>query len=172
MRVAISGTPGTGKTTLSQLVAEKLDWHYCDLNSYLTQLTDTLPYDWDRSSVIVPTHTLQAVADQLPAHSIIIDGHLSHQIPALDLVCVLRTAPSELHKRLLQKGWSSQKIQENVNAEEVDVILIEACEMNNSVCEINTTDTGSDAVSNTIRDIIAKPSQRSRYPPGTIDWLA
>ena len=56
---------------------------------------------------------------------VMFEGHLSHLL-RVDLAVVLRCSPKVLKERLEAKGWRESKIMENVEAEAVDVILVEA----------------------------------------------
>jgi len=80
---------------------------------------------------------VSAVNSSLP-ESFWIEGHLSHRVD-LDYCIVLRTRPEVLEKRLKKRGYSEEKIRENVEAEAMDVILSEAYQRT-KVYEIDTTE--------------------------------
>jgi adenylate kinase len=46
----------------------------------------------------------------------LIDGHLAHHVP-VDALVIVRCHPDELRKRLMQRGYSAQKVQANVEVE-------------------------------------------------------
>ena len=46
----------------------------------------------------------------------LIDGHLAHHVP-VDALVVVRCHPNELRKRLIQRGYSAEKVQANVEVE-------------------------------------------------------
>jgi adenylate kinase len=98
---------------------------------------------------------------------IFLDGHLSHLLPS-DIVIVLRCEPNKLRERLRKKRYSKEKIEENVEAEILDVILIEAVELHKKVFEIDTTNLNADEICNDIVSIIR--GHTKRYNVGRIDW--
>ncbi len=68
---------------------------------------------------------------------IILESHLAHYIA--DIMIILRVYPPELKMRLKTRGYSEEKIRENIEAEALDVILVEAFEWCKKVFEIDTT---------------------------------
>ncbi len=99
--------------------------------------------------------------------NLIFEGHLSHYLDA-DLVIVLRTNPKILKRRLESKGYSREKVRENIEAEALDVILIESLDIHREkVRELNTTDLSTLEVVDKIKDIIMG---KGGYDPGKIDW--
>ena len=90
-----------------------------------------------------------------------------------DRVIVLRCHPDELRKRLAFKGWSEEKVQENVYAEILDVILIETLDVHpeEHIFEIDTTGKSVVIVASIISEIMNndfKPMKK--YNIGNIDW--
>jgi adenylate kinase len=88
-----------------------------------------------------------------------------------------------LAERLKQKGFPPQKIHENVEAETLDVILIEAVELCETVYELDTSGKSVEEVAALVREIIdaeteieeekgsiKKKALRARYKPGSVDW--
>lgn len=71
---------------------------------------------------------------------LILDSHISHLLN-VDFAIVLRCSPEELEKRLKKKRWSKEKIRENIEAEMIDLIAVEAEEKlgKERVYEIDTT---------------------------------
>jgi adenylate kinase len=75
-----------------------------------------------------------------------------------------------LAKRLTKRRWSKAKVRENLEAEAVDVILIEAMDSCNEVFEIDTTKMTPLQVSKAVAEIIRGES--GKYRPGNVDWSA
>ena len=135
--IAITGTPGTGKTSvlwyLSLFFKNVIDINRIALRHFV------LEYDQERGSYVIDVDELSKyISDKLPKDSILV-GHLSHLLGICEKVIVLRTHPTELKKRLKRKGWSKKKIHENLEAEAMAVITYEALEFTKDVFEIDTT---------------------------------
>lgn len=54
----VTGTPGTGKTTLSVKLAKKLDFHYIDVNKIVRKHKLSERYDWKRKTKVVDVRKL------------------------------------------------------------------------------------------------------------------
>lgn len=171
MLIAITGTPGTGKSTVAPEVADLLDYDLLDLNDFIHDNNLDEAYDEERESSIVDTDQLNdALKDEL-ADDTVIDGHLAHNLDQVDLVVVLRTEPQELRHRLENKDWDQDKIDENVEAEQLDVILQEAANQHpESTVEVETTDRDPETVAEEIQYLAQHPEERAMYTPGGTDW--
>jgi len=84
---------------------------------------------------------------------IIIESHYAHDMPC-DVVIVLRTEPSALRKRMVEKGFHTEKIAENMEAEMMEIIKDEATEAHENVYEIDTTRKTPEAAAGEIEKII------------------
>jgi len=153
MKVGITGTPGTGKTTVSEgLNREVIDLKEFALKQELGEQQELFNIDMEK------------VRDFLP-EDYWIEGHLTHKLN-LDYCIVLRTRPEELEKRLEARGYSQRKIRENVEAEAMDLILSEACQKDFKVYEIDTTAKSPQQVVNEVIEAVNKKKERS----GIVDW--
>ena len=148
MRVIIvTGTPGTGKTTLAKRLAKKLDFHYLDVNDVIKKYDITEGYDKKRDTNIIDTKKLNlALIKEINNHKktengIIIDSHLSHYLPKrhVDVCIVAKCDLKELDNRLRNKKYSKSKIRENLDAEIFDICLSEAKEKGHKVLVVDTT---------------------------------
>lgn len=158
LRVAITGTPGTGKT--SAVAALDTPLEVIDLNAAIVQQGLTSGHDVDRDTAIADLDAIQHwLADR---DDIIIDSHLAHYLD-VDLVIVLRCEPDELRRRLLERGESTAKADENAASERLDLILVAAVERHDPaiIHEIDTTTLSPDAVASHIARIITES-----YRPG------
>ena len=108
-----------------------------------------------------------AIAEDEGLKDAILVGHLSHHL-TVDLIVVLRCRPSVLATRLGERGYSEDKVNENVEAEALDVILIEAVETGKQVLEVDTTNKGVPEVVVAMEEILA--GEREKYAIGHIDW--
>ncbi len=106
--IACTGSPGTGKTTLCSSLPMVLS---------MAQIADQEGYLGDVQSDGAAEIDIAALIESWqPPKSAIIDGHLSHLLP-VDAIIVLRCHPEVLRKRLEKRGYSSEKIQANVEME-------------------------------------------------------
>ncbi|MCD6367577.1 MAG: adenylate kinase family protein [Candidatus Aenigmarchaeota archaeon] len=163
MKIAISGTPGTGKTEVSKELSKILNYTYIDLNELIEKGGLVEGFDSKRKSKIVDTKKLEKL--EIPDNSVI-DGHLSHFIP-VDLVIILRTRPNILKKRLENKGWNSSKVQENVDAEILGICSSEAEDNGQKFVEIDTTDKNPREIAELIKEMI----ESNKFDTEEIDWL-
>jgi len=99
---------------------------------------------------------------------VVVEGHLSHHLA--DTAVVLRCNPLVLKERLFSRGWSEEKVMENVEAELIDEILVESLETCKEVYEINVTDMSVDEVVEVIQSILSGTCKN--YRPGNVDWIS
>ena len=146
--IAITGTPGTGKSTIAKKLSFLL--HYAYLNGNLLVKTSGLSkkYDKKRNTAIVdPSLFTRAVlkvrekAAKKGSKGLIVDSHLSHFLPSKSVnVCVVLTCSlGMLQRRMAKKGFKKAKIRENLDAEIFDTILTEAAENGHKIVKFDTT---------------------------------
>ena len=163
MRFAVTGTPGVGKTSSCALVKGLPVVH---VNELVDRLDLASGYDRKRKTKEVDISKLARAVAKMNGN-FILEGHFSHLL-RVDVAIVLRCSPKILERRLRKKGWDESKVRENVEAEAVDVILIEALENVPEVCEIDTTKRTPSQVAKGIEKIIA--GERQKYRVGNVDW--
>lgn len=165
MRVAVTGTPGTGKTTATALVEADLEVvHVNDLVRDEELYTEV---DEARDSLVAD---LDAVRDRLADRDgVIVESHLAHHLDA-DRVVVLRCHPTDLVDRLTARGEPERKAEENAEAESLDVVLSEAVDRHglDSIYEIDTTDRSPEAVAAEIGRVVAGERDPSA---GDVDFM-
>jgi adenylate kinase len=161
-RVAVTGTPGTGKTTATTL----LDDPVIHLNDLIREAGLWTERDADRDSLVAD---LDAVREAVGDWSGVAESHLAHHLDA-DRVVVLRCRPDVLEARLRDRGASEAKAAENAESEALDVILSEAVDRHGAdrVFEIDTTDRTPAAVAADIEAVIAGNREPSA---GDVDFL-
>ncbi|WP_227373681.1 adenylate kinase family protein [Haladaptatus halobius] len=166
MKVAVTGTPGTGKTTATELVDS--DLAVVHLNDVIREEGLNEGTDEERDSLLAD---FDAIREWLAERGddLLLDSHLAHHFDA-DRVVVLRCHPERLRERLVERGESESKAEENAESEALDVILSEAVAEHgvDSVYEIDTTDRTPEAVAGDIEAVI----RGERAPSaGTVDYL-
>lgn len=174
MILAITGTPGTGKTSVCK--ALRLD--FVDLNKLIEDKNYYTGIDTERGSIIADLDKLNEYLRHTERTFLLIESHLAHLLSP-DVAIVLRTNPALLTERLTQRGFPARKIKENVEAETLDVILTEAVDLCKVVYEVDTSEKSIEEVASIVREIIdaeievesgKKKTLRDRYKPGTVNW--
>lgn len=177
MIIAITGTPGTGKTG----VCNACGLACMDLNSVIAEQGFYTGVDAERGCLIADLLRLKEyVRTKEKEHKrLVIEGHLAHFLNP-EVAIVLRANPIVLAERLKRKGFPPQKIKENVEAETLDIILAEAVERCKIVYEVDTSEKSVEEVASLVRAIIdaeiegekesEQKSLREKYKPGSVDW--
>ncbi len=163
-RVAVTGTPGAGKSTATATLADEYD---------VTHLNDRIADDeslWTERDEERDTRVadLAAIAEWLGDWSGVIDSHLAHRFDA-GRVVVLRCHPDEIERRLRDRGESDATVRENAESEALDVILSEAVARHGreNVYEIDATNRDPETVAAEIRAVIEGDREPSA---GTVDF--
>ena len=74
-----------------------------------------------------------------------------------------------LRKRLNKREWSNSKVQENLEAEALDICTFEAVEMyGERVNELDTSDIGVEEVADLIIEVL---NGKKYFPPGNLNFL-
>jgi adenylate kinase len=164
MMCGITGTPGTGKSTVADELARRgyRVVHITDIVGLYVQGKDP-----ERDTQIIDTDKM---ADEFIPFDGFVEGHFAHLLPC-DRIVVLRLRPDELAARLTARGYSKEKIGENRDAEALDVCLIETVEQYepDEIFELDTTGMGPAACA----DIIGQ-FYEGKIPAsfGSLDWSA
>jgi len=166
VQIAITGTPGTGKSSAAAILARR-GYVVVDLDE-VARRNFIVGRDEVRGSDEVDVEALRESL-AVPAKVAFLKGHYSHQMD-VNLAVVLRCRPSVLRKRLAARGWPVEKVRENVEAEAIDVILQEAVGRLPFVFEIDTTEATPDETVATILAILQ--GKTHGHEPGTVDWTS
>jgi adenylate kinase len=173
MIIALTGTPGTGKTSVANELHKIMGCHLISLTELLEDGKISAVYDKKRSTWVVNGRNLRkAVSKEIvKGKTNLVDGHLSYMIKS-DYVVVLRCRPDILKKRMEKKKWLKAKISENIHAEIIDVVTIETLLLNrkNRIIEIDTSKKTPKALAKMIDNILNNHRLQNRYRPGHIDW--
>ena len=140
MIVAISGTPGTGKTTAGRRLSGITGWDLVELNSLAEGRGLFTGFDKERYCRIVDMGALRKEVRDLgrSGRNLIIESHYAHDMDS-DLLFVLRANPRSIRRRARAKKWKKAKTEENVQAEIMEVCRQEAVELGKRPVEIDTT---------------------------------
>jgi len=172
----ITGTPGIGKTAVSEQLAAKLDALHIDLADLVKRERLTIGYDKRRQTLVADELKLKRRVQQIVEQhegDVIIDGHYA---PAIILktwvtkVFVLRCHPWQLRQQMEERGFKDNKLWENLAVEILDICLYDAIKAcgEERVCEVNVTGKNSEEVAN---DVLAILKGTKPCVIKTIDWL-
>lgn len=172
MRLAITGVPGTGKTTLAAGLAGSTIRvvHLGDFAREHGLLGETDPA---RGSHVVDMDDL---ADRLNAalagetRRVVLEGHFAHEMD-VDGIVLLRCDPAVLLERLRQRGWSDAKVRENVEAEALDILAHEVIETGVSALELDVSRLSVEVAVARLRALVdAMPQGFKGDAVGTTAW--
>lgn len=117
---ALTGTPGTGKTSLKKHLNKKI----ISLSEYYEQASEGKT---DNGEWIVDIEKLDNILEDSDCN--FFEGNFSHKLDKIDKVIVLRCDPQILEKRLESRNYSKNKVRENLEAEAIGLIYSEAIEI-------------------------------------------
>jgi adenylate kinase len=170
VKVVVTGTPGTGKTSATDALADdregELEFEVVHLNEAIRDEDLFEDVDEERDSVIADLDAIREwIGDR---EDCVIESHLAHHLDA-DRVVVLRCRPDVLRERLQGRGESEASIDENAESEALDVILAEAVDRHgmDAVYEVDTTDRSPAGVATEIDAVIRGEREPSA---GTVDF--
>lgn len=142
--IIVTGTPGTGKTIVAKKIAKEKGYSYIDVNKIISEKKISSGYDRKRECKIIDVEKLNKALVQIIKKSkkgLVIDSHLSHYLPKkyVDLCIVTKCSLKELKKRLKKRNYSKSKLEENLEAEIMEVCLNEAKEKGHKVEVFDTS---------------------------------
>ncbi len=175
LRLVITGNPGVGKHTSAKIIAERMDAEIIDINNVAID-NNAIGKKTDRGFDVDVKRLVRLLEKQLKAKGeLVIVGHLAPYVlkPAgLSLVAVLRRSPYELEKTLKKRGYSVDKVKENVASEILGTSLYDSLKTfgKRKVAEFDTTNKTPQATADEIlASLQKKPKPRSKLL--SIDWL-
>lgn len=163
LTIALTGTPGTGKTEVSKKLEEE-GYRVLHLTEFIKEQQIPSERDEERNCDVVDMDALEEAIFEYQQQEhrnynysffrngltfndfhtssaylpvLLIESHMAHYL--CDLAIVLRTHPSMLKIRLDERGYPEKKVTENVLAESIDVVLCDCYDYCRRVYEIDTT---------------------------------
>jgi adenylate kinase len=166
--LGITGTPGTGKKTIAPLVASRLGFSTLDLNALAIHGERSNPGE----AIEVEIAPLRRRIQKLEFESKVVYGHLLPDVMKkgeLPFVVVLRCNPMVLKKRLSRRGYSHEKLRENLEAELIGVSLADCLKKfgQERLLEYDTSHSKPERVAKQMLSDVLGPRRQKK---GWIDW--
>lgn len=126
MRILVAGSPGTGKTTMSERLAEELGCDHVDVSALIrasktydryNDELDTYEFDARKARRMLKKHLQDKCDFIVDTHSVDVARGIK-----FDRIFVLRTTSDVLYQRLLTRGYPPKKIRENIECEIFGVV--------------------------------------------------
>ena len=138
----MTGSAGVGKSTYAKKLARAKGLLYFDVGNFIKKYKIFDSYDKKLKTYLVDVDVLVKVLSETVKgiseegwKGIVLDGHLSHYLSCklVDYVIVVRCDVRTLRKRLVKRGYSKKKVEENVEAEIMETCLIEARDLKHKI---------------------------------------
>jgi adenylate kinase len=133
--IIVTGTPGTGKTTISTWLSKKLKIPRLDLHDYYKQISTK--YDRSCKCYDIDIKKFEKlIKEKLKESNLILDSHISHLLPKKIVnLCIVVTCSNlkKLESRLKERNYFKNKVRENLDSEIFQVCLNEAKEKHNII---------------------------------------
>lgn len=173
--ILISGTPGTGKSTVAQLLTKKYAALCVNLTDTALENGFIIEEDSERQTNVADLEKLIPFIENLIKKckgNMIIEGHYVDVISdeLISILIILRTDPQILESRLEEKGFWPSKIRENIQSEILGTCTSFALETHdrNKIYEVNTSTAPLDEIVEKIQYFI---ENRPESNLGEINWL-
>ncbi len=171
--IAVSGTPGVGKSVFSRTLAKKLRAKLIDIHELISR-EKIYTLDPDATKVVSIAKLQKCFRNEiLGFHGpVVAEGLLAHFLPkqVISNIIVLRINPKVLERRLRSRNYTKRKIRENVEAEALDLILWEAV-VRHSEDKVYEIDITKMRAAEAVRSFLRALDGKITLKPGNIDWL-
>ena len=165
-KYALTGTPGTGKTSVSKLLNEKV----ISLSNYYEKASEgkTRDGEW-----LVDIGKLNQILET--SKSNLFEGNFAHKLDNIDKIIVLRCDPNILKERLEERGYNKEKVMENIEAEAIGLIFSESIDYvgKNNVIQLDTSNTDIGTISRIIEKYMdgkIKVEEEIDYSERILEW--
>lgn len=172
--IVISGTPGVGKTRVATKLVSIIHAKYINLSNFVLNNKLYIEYDEDRDTYVIDEDRLRSIINRIVEEAegyIVIDSHYGEIIDdrILEKIFILRLHPKILMERLRSRGWSKDKVKENVEAELLGICTYNALKEHppTKVCEVDVTNKEVDEIIKEILSILHGKRKCAVF----VDWL-
>lgn len=132
--IVVTGTPGTGKTSVARIIAARLSLPLIEANRLVKQ--KHLYHGRESGSLLVD---MPALKKELVHFDGLAEGHVLCELRLPATAIVLRASPRALRRRLAPRHYSKKKLGENIEAEALDYCSIMARKNYQHVLDVDTT---------------------------------
>ena len=166
IKYALTGTPGTGKTSVSKLLNEKS----IALSDYYEEASEGKTKDGEWLVDIAKLNKFLKTSD-----SRIYEGNFAHKLNNINKIIVLRCDPNILKDRLEERGYKKEKVMENLEAEAIGLIFSESIDYvgENNVVQLDTSKNDVASISKIIEKYMdgkIKVEEEIDYSERILDW--
>jgi adenylate kinase len=126
MSIVITGNPGVGKHTITQLISDKMKLPVIDINKIAK---DSELFEKNDDTNDVDVEMLEKILESKISENNIIVGHLAPYVlrkNQVKIVIVLRRSPYDLISVYEDRKYSDKKIRDNVGSEILGIIANDA----------------------------------------------
>ncbi len=169
MVIAITGTPGSGKSTFASELSKALkDAKLIEINSIVKKGKHFSELDENGAMVVKPLELSKALNAEIEKHlkseSVIVVGHLVPELDITpDIVVVVKAKLKVLIERLEKRKYNKDKIRENIVSEAIDYCGTASSERWPNTLEINDDKQREEV----INYILALSKGKKAEPPKT-----
>jgi len=169
--IAITGSPGVGKTTLAHLLSDAMQFEIQSIESIAAQTNCLCGKDEIDNTMLIDAECLQQQAHFLD-RDCIVEGHLSHYIPS-NIIILLRCHPMVLKQRLEARAYAQRKVVENVEWEYLGGCRTEISQLGRQtlVLEFDTSNEDSESICQKVIQKLLDPTSFSHPNQEHIDWV-
>jgi adenylate kinase len=122
MRIVITGSPGVGKTSAARALGKRLKARVVNEKQFALE-KKIGRWDSKEDELVIPIEPFARAVNKLLERekSVILEGHLLCEVKLnADFVVLMRCHPEILESRLESRGYSAEKVQDNVFCEGID----------------------------------------------------
>ncbi len=175
--IVITGTPGVGKTRFARILGQKIKASVVNLSRFVKEKKFISSIDKQRRTEVINIKRASKALNELikvRANDVLIfEGHFAQLVvdpQDIKIGFVLRCHPEILRKRLRNRGFSKEKIYENVLSEILDSCLVETLQLlgKKKVYELDATKLDPERLS-----AIALQAIKGKIASdvGIVDWI-
>jgi adenylate kinase len=176
IRLVVTGNPGVGKHTVSKVIAKKIGAEIIDINKVAVDNNVIAGKKTDRGLDVDVKKLSKLLEKMLDAERIfVLVGHLAPYVlepTSVSWISVLRRSPYELENTLRARGYSIDKVRENLASEILGISLYDSLKTfgKGKVAQFDTTYKTPEQTADEIL-LVASAQKKPTENLQGIDWL-